>query len=110
MKSNVKVDLVGLVFTWRSIWTQRGKIKIKILVSQEGVQNINNAGMPKRVKGGLSEGAVEGQKQGGGGGLGFGLGRVFWKPPPSLFSARSWHGSSWQDGDGISRLKLADDW
>lgn len=51
-------------------------------MSQEGVQNINTVGMPKRVKGDLSEGAVEGQKQGGGGELGFGLGRVFWKLPP----------------------------
>lgn len=45
--------------------SERGKIKIKILVSQEGVQNVNTVGMPKRVKGDLSEGAVEGQKQGG---------------------------------------------
>lgn len=79
-------------------------------MSQEGVQNVNTVGMPKRVKGNLSEGAVEGQKQGGVGGLGLGLGWGGSSGSTPLFSARSWHRSSWQHGDGISRLKLADDW
>lgn len=89
--------------------SERGKIKIKNPGVTRGCAEYQYCRNAQKSQGGSFRGGSGRTEAGWGWGAWVWVGEGLLEVPP-LLSARSWHRSSWQHGDGISRLKLADDW